>query len=231
MNEFLRESVTFGILLTFTAYGIGSLIHRRFPYTFVNPLLIGVILVIPALLVLKVDYSTYMNGAKYISFLLTPATISLAVPLYEQFEILKKNYKAVLAGVLSGVLTALAINIAFALLLHFDRSLYISILPKNITTAVAIGVTEELGGVVAITTSGIALTGIFGNITAVKLLRLFGVTEPVAVGVACGTASHVIGTTRAMQIGELEGAVSSLSLVVSAIFTVIGISLVSGLIP
>ena len=227
MRDFFIHSVYFGTALTFAAYGIGSLIKKKFPYSFVNPLLIAIVIVIPVLLLLKIDYQTYSDGNRYISYLLTPATICLAVPLYEQFEILKRNYKAILAGISSGVLTALLTNTLLALLFRFDHRVFVSILPKSITTAIAIGVTEELGGIVAITTTGIVITGMLGNLTAVPLLRLFKIEEPIAKGAAIGTASHVIGTTKAMEIGPLEGAVSSLSLIVSGILTVIGAGIVS----
>lgn len=177
------------------------------------------------LLVCGVDYDSYQEGAKYLSYLLTPATVCLAVPLYEQYEALRKNWRAVLAGIAAGVVASLLSILAMAVLFSLGHEEYVTFLPKSITTAIGMGVSEELGGYVPVTVAVIIITGVLGNVLAEPVLRLFRIREPVARGVALGTASHAIGTTRAMEMGEVEGAMSSLSIVVSGILTVMGASI------
>ena len=172
----------------------------------------------------RIDYSTYYEGAKYLSYLLTPATICLAVPLYEQMELLKKNWKAIFGGIFAGVLTSLGIILAMALLFKFSHEEYVTFLPKSITTAIGMGVSEELGGYASITVAIIIITGVVGNICADTVCKLFKITDPVAKGIGIGTASHAIGTAKAMEMGDVEGAMSSLSIVVSGILTVIAAS-------
>ena len=170
----------------------------------------------------------YYEGAKYISYLLTPATVCLALPLYRQLEILKRHRKAILAGIVSGVLTSLVSVLGISALFRLTHEQYVTLLPKSITTAIGIGVSEEAGGIVTITVAVIILTGVFGNITAEAVCKLFRIEEPVARGIAIGTSSHAVGTTRAMEMGEVEGAMSSLSIVVSGLITVFGASLFAG---
>ena len=189
-----------------------------------NPLLISILLSVLILVVFRIDYSTYYEGAKYLSYLLTPATICLAVPLYEQMELLKKNWKAIFGGIFAGVLTSLGIILAMALLFKFSHEEYVTFLPKSITTAIGMGVSEELGGYVSITVAIIIITGVVGNICADTVCKLFKITDPVAKGIGIGTASHAIGTAKAMEMGDVEGAMSSLSIVVSGILTVIAAS-------
>lgn len=222
MSQFFESSVYFGVLLSLASYGIGMMLKRKTGLSVFNPLLTGIVLTIIFLLVSKTDYAHYNEGAKYISYLLTPATVCLAVPLYEQFELLKKNYKAVIAGIVSGVLTSLCSVLILVKLFGLDHSVYVTLLPKSVTTAIGLGVSEELGGYVSVTVAVIIVTGILGNMIAVPVCRLFSITEPVAKGIAIGSSSHAIGTVKAIEIGEAEGAMSSLSIVVSGILTVIG---------
>mgnify|MGYP000015365659 CR=1 FL=1 len=230
MNQLFQDSVFFGVLISLAAYGIGMLLKLKTGWSLMNPLLISIILVIITLLLTGVDYKTYSAGANSISYLLTPATICLAVPLYQQVELLKKNYRAVLIGIVSGVLASLCSVLILALIFHFDHASYVTFLPKSITTAIGIGISEELGGYVSITAAVIIITGVLGNVIGETILKLFRITEPVAKGVALGSASHAIGTAKAMELGEVEGAISSLSIVVSGIMTVIGASLFAGII-
>ena len=189
-----------------------------------NPLLISIILSVVVLIVFRIDYSTYYEGAKYLSYLLTPATICLAVPLYEQMELLKKNWKAILGGIFAGVLTSLGIILIMAFLFEFSHEEYVTFLPKSITTAIGMGVSEELGGYASITVAIIIITGVVGNICADTVCKLFKITDPVAKGIGIGTASHAIGTAKAMEMGDVEGAMSSLSIVVSGVLTVVAAS-------
>ena len=222
--EFLQTSVYFGVFLTILAFMVGSWMKNRFKLAIFNPILIAVILIIFVLLLFDVDYASYKAGANLISYLLTPATICLAVPLYEQWEMLKKNYKAVVAGITSGVLTSLCTILVLALLFHLDHTAYVTLLPKSITTAIGMGVSEELGGYVSITVAVIIFTGITGNMLAETVCKVFRITDPVAKGIGIGTASHAIGTSKASEMGEVEGAMSGLSIGVAGILTVFGAS-------
>ena len=219
--EFFNNSVFFGVMLSLLAYGIGALLKQKFKLAIFNPLLIAVFIVIAVLAVSGIDYKVYNEGAKYISYLLTPATICLAIPLYEQ---LKSNWKAIAVGIFSGVLASLGSILAMAVLFGFTHQEYVSFLPKSITTAIGMGISEELGGYVSITVAIIVLTGVLGNMCAESVCKLFKIEEPIAKGIAIGTASHAIGTSKAMELGDIEGAMSSLSIVVSGLITVIGAS-------
>ncbi|MCI5902062.1 MAG: LrgB family protein [Blautia sp.] len=224
MKEFLTNSVFFGAFISLAAYEAGLLLKRKFRLAILNPLLIATICVMGILLVLKVDYAQYQEGAKYISYLLTPATVCLAVPLYRQMSLLKKNLKAVAAGILSGVLASLCSVYLLARLFCLTHEQYVTLLPKSITTAIGMGISEELGGMVTITVAVIIITGILGNVIADFVYRIFRIEEPVAKGLALGTASHAIGTAKAMELGQVEGAMSSLAIAVAGLLTVIGAS-------
>ncbi len=222
MNEVLADAAFFGMFLTLATYVFGTWLKKKFKTAVFNPILISVGLTIIILSVFHIDYDTYLQGARYISYFLTPATVALAVPLYEQFEILKKNLTAVLCGILSGVLASMLSVLGLSVLFSLSHEEYVTFLPKSITTAIGIGVSEELGGYAAVTVAVIILTGILGNVIAEAFLKLARVTEPIAKGIAIGSASHAIGTAKAMEMGEVEGAMSSLSIVVSGIMTVLG---------
>lgn len=221
MNELFKTSVFFGMFITLLSYGIGAALKKKLRLPVFNPLLVAIILTILFLSLFRVDYEAYNEGAKYISFLLTPATICLAVPLYEQFELLRKNYRAVLAGIFSGVLTSLCSILILAKLFRLDHASYVTLLPKSITTAIGMGVSGELGGYVPITVAVIIVTGVIGNMFAETICRVFRIRDPIAKGIAIGTSSHAVGTAKAMEMGDVEGAMSSLSIVVSGILTVI----------
>ena len=223
MISLLEKSVFFGSLLSLSAYMIGEFLKKKTGKAFMNPLLISIILVIIVLKVLKIDYQSYNDGAKYISYLLTPSTVALAIPLYKQFELLKKNTVAILSGILSGAVTSFISVLTLSVLFHFSHKEYVTFLPKS--TAIGMGISEELGGFVPITVAVIIITGIFGNVISSAVFKLFRINEPVAKGVSLGTASHAIGTAKAMELGEVEGAMSSLSIVICGIFTVFGVML------
>lgn len=228
MKEFLSESIIFGAVLSLAAYEIGLLMKKKFKLAILNPLLIGTICVIGFLLIFRIDYEEYNEGAKYISYLLTPATVCLAVPLYEQLSLLKKNFMAVAVGILSGVLASLVSVLALAKLFDLNHQQYVTLLPKSITTAIGMDVSEELGGLVTITVAVIVITGILGNVIAEFICKIFKIHEPIAKGLALGTASHAIGTAKAMEMGQIEGAMSSLAIAVAGLLTVIGASVFAG---
>ena len=229
MKEFLDVSLFGGAVLSLVAYEIGLILKKKFKMAVFNPLLIGVICVIAVLVVGNISYESYNQSGKYISYLLTPATVCLAVPLYEQLELLKKNLKAVAAGLISGVLASLVGVLILAKVFGLSHEQYVTMLPKSITTAIGMGVSEELGGFVTITVAVIIITGILGNIIAEYVCKLFHITDPIAKGIGIGSASHAIGTAKAMEMGEIEGAMSSLSIAVSGIMTVVLAAVYAGL--
>ena len=221
MSEFLGDSSFFSILISLLAFELGSLIKNKLKLAVFNPLLIAIVTVMAVLTVLDIEYETYKQNAQFLSWLLTPATVCLAIPLYEQLSLLKKNAKAILAGILSGVLASLTCILLMALVFGLTYEQYVTLLPKSITTAIGMGVCEELGGYVTITVASIVLTGILGNVLAEFLCRVFRITDPVAKGIAIGSSSHALGTVKAIEIGEVEGAMSSLSIAVSGLITVV----------
>lgn len=227
MSEMLMTSAFFGVTVSLLTYMLGLWLKKKFKFAFLNPLLIAIVLTLIVVVACRMDYATYYEGAKYLSYLLTPATVCLAIPLYEQLEQLKRHWKAILAGILSGVLTSLGCVLAMAALFRLTHETYVTLLPKSITTAIGMGVSEELGGLVSITAAVIIVTGVFGNVVGELVLKLFRIREPVAKGVALGTSAHAIGTSKAMELGDVEGAMSSLSIAVAGLLTVIGASVFS----
>ncbi len=229
MKEFLVDSVFFGAVISLIAYEIGLLLKKRFRLALLNPLLIGTVCVMAILVLFRVEYRHYNESAKYLSYLLTPATVCLAVPLYQQIELLKKNLKAVACGITAGVLASLFSVLLLSRLFALNHEQYVTLLPKSITTAIGMGISQELGGIETITVAVIILTGILGNVIAEFVCKLFRIEEPIAKGLAIGTASHAIGTAKAMEIGEIEGAMSSLAIAVAGLITVLGASLFANL--
>ena len=225
LNEFFEISAFAGVTLSLLAYAFGMFLKRKTHLSIFNPLLVSIAVTIVVLVIADVDYDTYNKGAVYLSWFLTPATVCLAIPLYEQIELLKKHWKAVLTGILSGVLTSLLTVFVLSKLMSLSHKEYVTMLPKSITTAIGMGVSEELGGYVSITVAVIIVTGVLGNILAEFLCKIFRITEPIAKGLAIGSASHAIGTAKAMEMGEIEGAMSSLSIAVAGIITVVGASI------
>lgn len=231
MSEILGACSCFGLLLAMGSYQLARMVNGRVGKEILNPLLFSTLFCGAVLLLTGTEYDVfYENGGKMLEFLLTPATICLAIPLYKQFELLKKNTAAVLAGCVAGVAAHTAGCVLMLVLFKMDAAEYISLLPKSITTAIGKGLSEELGGYPAITTACIMLTGLFGAVTASPLLKLFGVTDPVSQGLAIGTSSHAAGTSRAVQLGEIQGAASSLAIVVTGLLTVIAAPLFAKLV-
>ena len=230
MTEFMANSAYAGVTISLISYGLGNFLKKKWKVGFFNPLLISIIVTILFLVSSHVDYETYNEGAKYLSWLLTPATVCLAIPLYEEFELLKNNAKAVLLGILAGVLTSLLTVFALAKLMGLSHANYVTLLPKSITTAIGMGVSEELRGYVTITVAVIVITGVIGNMIGEFIFKIFKIHEPISKGLALGTAAHAIGTAKAMEIGEVEGAMSSLSIAVAGILTVVFATVFAGLI-
>lgn len=225
MKDIFCDSTFFGVVVSVLSYEFGMFLKKKLKLTICNPLLVSIVAVILLLLVFRVDYESYNAGAKYLSYLLTPATVCLAIPLYEQLELLKDNMKAIMAGLISGVLTSLFCIFVFSLLFQLNHQVYVTLLPKSITTAIGMGVSEELGGIVTITVTVIIITGVLGNMIAETVCKLFHIEEPIAKGIAIGSAAHAIGTSKAMEMGEIEGAMSSLSIAAAGLLTVVGASI------
>ena len=225
MKEFISGSLFFGMFVSVLGYEIGLLMKKKWKLAILNPLLISIIMVMLLLLVTGIEYDSYNESAKYLSYLLTPATVCLSVPLYRELEQLKRNWKAIIAGSVAGVLTSLGGVLMLALLFDFTHEQYVTLLPKSITTAIGMGVSQEMGGIVNITVAAIVITGILGNMIAELVCKIFRITEPVAKGLAIGSAAHAIGTNRYTYRGEVEGAISSLAIAVSGLITVVGASI------
>lgn len=229
MKEMITNSVFFGVMVSILAYELGMLLKKKFKLAIFNPLLISIAVVIVILAVFHIDYQSYANGADLLSYLLTPATVCLAVPLYEQLELLKNNVKAIMAGLISGVLTSLISILALAAVFGFSHEEYVTLLPKSITTAIGMGVSEELGGIVTITVAVIIITGVLGNMIAEVVYKIAKIEEPIARGLGLGTSAHAIGTAKAMELGPVEGAMSSLAIAVAGLLTVVGASVFAGM--
>ncbi|MBR4065915.1 MAG: LrgB family protein [Bacteroidaceae bacterium] len=220
MNGILHNSLFFGVALSIGTFILGTMIKRRCNIFLFNPLLVSITITIATLSLLHIEYSTYNESAKYLTYLLTPATVALAIPLYEQLMLLKKNVTAILIGIASGVLCSGVSIFIMALMFGLDHTQYVTLLPKSITTAIGIGLSAELDGYVAITVSAIIFTGLIGNIAGDLICRMLHINNPIAKGIAIGTATHVMGTSKAMEVGEVEGAMSSLSVAVAGCMTV-----------
>ena len=220
MLKFLNESTFFGLFISIGAYFAGWLLNKKFKKDFVNPLIIAVILVIAFVLISGMDFEAYEKQASFLNYLLTPATICLAIPLYKQLGILKKNLVAVSVAVVAGSVAAMLSILLVSLVFGVTHEIYVSLLPKSITTAIGMGVSEELGGVQEIAVAVIVVTGVIGAMIGKPLCKLFKISNPVAVGLAFGVSAHAVGTSKALEIGEIEGAMSGLAIVVTGILTV-----------
>lgn len=230
MKEIVQNSLFFGVAISIGTYLLASRIRKRWNFFLFNPLLLSITATIATLLITGIDYVSYNNGAKYLSYLLTPATVALAIPLYEQLSLLKKNFTAIMLGIASGVLMSCISIFAMALMFRLGHTEYVTLLPKSITTAIGISLSQELQGYVAITVTSIIMTGLLGNIAGNLICRILHIKHPIAKGIAIGTASHVMGTAKAMEIGEVEGAMSSLSIAVAGCMTVGAAIIFEGLI-
>ena len=211
----------FGCIISIVCFWIGKKIASKLRWTICNPLLIASILAIAIIYIFNIEMQYYEQSAAWLTKLLTPATISLAVPMYRQIEKLKKYAGAILTSVFSGVLAGGVTVLGMAMLLGLPEEWKLSLMPKSITTAIAMGISEEIGGNPTLTVGVVVFTGLLGALILKSVCKIFRITHPVAIGLACGNAAHAIGTTKAVEIGEIEGAMSSLSIVVAGIMTVI----------
>lgn len=229
MDKILVETLYFGIVISLLTYWIAVQIRKVLPYPICNPLLISAILTIGVLILFDVDFDTYNQGARQITYLLTPATVCLAVPLYKQTQILIKHFKAIIISLFCGCLAGIISILIICIIMKATPTIYHSLLPKSITTAIAIDVSNLIGGNSTITVGVVIITGILGAMLAKSVCKVCKITHPVAVGLACGNSAHAIGTAKALEFGEIEGAMSSLSIVIAGIFTVIIAPLVANI--
>lgn len=221
MTDFCNNSVYFGVAVSLVGYVIGVQLKKKFKLAVLNPLMISIIFVVGVVLLFKLDYPSYKKQAEILNYLLTPATIALAIPLYQQLSLLRKNLLAVICGIISGVFASMSSVLAMSVLFSLSHEDFVTLLPKSITTAIGMGVSEELGGIQTITVAVIIVTGVLGNVIGEDVCKLFRITEPISRGLALGTAAHAIGTAKALEMGEIEGAMSSLSIAVAGLLTVV----------
>ena len=227
MDKFLFGSSFFYVMLTLTAFGIGSVCQKKGKLAILNPLLIASAIVIVFLQLFDIPNEAYQAGCQVLNWLITPATICLSISFYEQFQRLKKELGAICIGVVAGTVCSLGSVYLLCQAFSLDQAITLSLLPKSVTTAIGSALSQELGGIAAITTAVIVITGVLGSILGPMLCKLLHLTEPVAQGVAFGTASHVIGTTKALQLSELAGAVSSFSLTSAGLVTAVLLSILA----
>jgi predicted murein hydrolase (TIGR00659 family) len=219
LNEFLSTPL-FGILLSLVAFQVGVLLYKKTRSSFFNPLLVSFVLVILFLLYFKIDFETYNVGGDYISFFLGPSTVVLAVPLYKKIKLLKSDALPILAGISAGCIAGISSILLFSSLFGLDKVITSSLVPKSVTTPIGIEISKQIGGLPAITVAAIVVTGIIGAVLGPFICRSFRIKDNVAVGIAIGTASHALGTTRAIELGETEGAMSGLAIGIAGLITV-----------
>ena len=224
MAEFLQQCGSWGVLATLAAYAAGVWVNRKTGKALFNPLLMSSIFMIVFLSCFGVPYADYKSSAQPVSWLLMPATVSLAIPLYEKWELLEKNLAAIFASIAAGVLTSLGSVLAMAWLLKLERAHAVSFLPKSVTTAIGMDVAETLGGTAA-------LAGAVGSLLGETVCKVCRITDPLAKGLALGTSAHAIGTSKALQMGEVEGAMSGLAIAVAGIMTAILAPVVANFLP
>lgn len=228
MDSIVQSSAYFGFFITLFGYWVSTQIAKRMRSTFCNPLLLTIIFIIAFLKLADISYASYDNGAKYINYFLTPSTVCLAVPLYRQLKLLKEYAGAILISIMSGTVACAIMIFGLAKLFLLENSIYASLVPKSITTAIALGMSEELGGLSAVTVMAVFVTGILGAVIATTVFKIFKIEDPVAQGLAMGTAAHAIGTSKALELGEIQAAMSSLAIAVTGILTVIMGPIVAG---
>lgn len=219
LNEFVNTPL-FGILLSLVAFQIGTLLYKKVRSSVFNPLLVSFVLVIFFLLYFRIDFETYNVGGDYISFFLGPATVVLAVPLYKKIQLLKSDALPIITGISAGCIAGISSIVIFSSLFGLDEVITNSLVPKSVTTPIGIEISKQIGGLPAITVAAIIVTGIIGAVLGPFICRCLRINDSVAVGIAIGTASHALGTTRAIELGETEGAMSGLAIGIAGLITV-----------
>lgn len=218
--DILTNNLLFGIILSLVAFEIGLYLYKKTKFPLFNPLLIAIALVIVFLISFNIDFDTYNQGGQFINMFLGPSTVVLAVPLYKQIDLLQKNALSILLGIFIGSIIGIFSVIILCNLMGLSDELIVSLLPKSVTTPIGMEISNKLNGIVPVTVLAIILTGIIGAVVGPSICKIFKINDPLAVGVAIGTSSHAVGTTKALEMGETEGAMSSLSIGVAGLMTV-----------
>lgn len=219
----------FGIVVTILFFNLGVYIQKKTNKPMFNPLLLAIIGIIAFLSITKIPYESYKSGADCINYLLGPVTVVLAIPLYKQFDLLKKHFIEIIVGIVSGVLVSLGSILIIGKLTNANIDIINSLIPKSITTPMGLSLTNTLNGIESIAVVSIILTGILGAIMAPTIFKIGRIKHPVAKGIALGTSAHALGTTKALEIGEVEGAMSSLSIGIAGMITVILVPIILNL--
>jgi predicted murein hydrolase (TIGR00659 family) len=227
MYDFILGSSFFYVALTLAAFGLGVLIQKKCKLAIFNPLLLATIFIMAFLLLTGIPNESYQAGCQALTWLLTPATICLSISFYQQFQKLKKHLPVICIGVVVGTIASLGSVYLLCMAFGVDKAITASLLPKSVTTAIGVALSQEFGGIAAITTAVIVITGVLGSIIGPVLCKILRLKDPIAQGVAFGTAAHVIGTTKAAQMSELAGAVSSFSLTFAGLVTSILMSVLA----
>ncbi|MGL5540098.1 MAG: LrgB family protein [Erysipelotrichaceae bacterium] len=217
----MLENAMFGLVLTLIGYQVGQWVFQKTKIALLNPLVVAVLFIILFLKGLNISYETYQIGGSMISTFLAPATACLGVTIYKQRRILKNYFVPVFSGALVGSITSIATTYFILSFFNVEQIVLESLLAKNVTTAIAIGITERFGGIVPLTIVSVLLAGIVGYVGAEKMCEWFQIKDEVAQGIAIGAASHALGTTKALEMSDLVAAMSSLSLAISGIMTLV----------
>ena len=217
----LCASPMFGIALSILTFWIGVKIQKKTKLVICNPLIISIVLCIGVLLIFKIPYESYNEGGSIINMFLGPATACLAVSIYTKLELLKKNWLPILVGCTAGSLTSMVSVFLLCKLMGLDESMTMSLIPKSVTTPIAVSISGAHGGIVPVTVVAVIFTGILGSMLAPTLIRIFRVKDSVTAGLAIGACSHAVGTSKAIEIGETEGAMSGLAIGICGILTVL----------
>ncbi|MGF0039438.1 LrgB family protein [Peptoniphilaceae bacterium SGI.131] len=220
MSEMIK-SPYFGIMLSIVMYLIGTVISKKLKTPIANPLLIAMILCVAFLKIFNISYDDYNIGGKYITFLIAPATVAMVLNLYKNIELLKKNIIPVFVGVFAGVLTSVLSVFILAKVFGLNKELTLSIVPKSLTTAIGVALAGEYGGISAVAVVCIVITGIFGAVFAPIVMNTLKIKDPVAKGIGIGTTSHAVGTSKAIEMGPVEGAMSGLAIALAGFTSVI----------
>lgn len=211
----------FGIVLSIAAYAVGVYVHKKTGCAAANPLLLAVIQIILVLSVFQIPLSTFQQGGDFIALFLAPATAALALPIYNQIRLLKKNLLPVLIGSAAGSVVSMGSIYLLCRIFNLDHAMTASLLPKSVTTPIAIEVSAQLGGIPSITVAAVVFTGILGAVLSPLFIKIFRVHSPVAAGIAIGASSHAVGTSKAIELGEIQGAMSGIAIATSGVFTVL----------
>lgn len=220
MNDW-SSSVYFGISISIITYFIGKKLQDRLHLSVCNPLVTAVLLIIGFLKIFHIPYADYAVGGSVIRIFLAPVTVCLALPVYREIRMLKRYILPVLLGCTAGCAASVSCVFFLCGLFHLNDTLTVSLLPKSVTTAVACSLSEAGGGIESITVFAVVYTGILGNVLAPVMCRIFRVKNPVEEGLAIGTCSHAVGTAKAFELGEIQGAMSSLAMAVCGMITVL----------